>query len=165
MLNFINKILNYFGYVVKTTEDIHSYEDRMKWLSELLDHSDQNSLSKMREWRVEKDRLINLVAEKDKDILALEHKVENFQWVIEQDKITIENLNKQTVELVDKIARLDTDIVDLSNQVNSYKQLASQRYKEVNLLRSNNKALKESRDNYKRKYREICWKIALKKCH
>ena len=161
MFKFINKILNYFGYVIKTTEDIEWYLNEIDSVYTTIAEVKNRLLSS----NTEKDRLINLVAEKDKDILVLEHKVENFQWVIEQDKITIENLNKQTVELVNEIARLESDVNNYSKQAHESKELASQRYKEVNLLRSNNKALKESRDNYKRKYRELCWKIALKKCH
>lgn len=161
MLKFINKILNYFGYIVRTTSDIEWYLNEIDSLCNTLAELDSNNLKLFRE----KDKLINLVEEKDKDILALEHKVENFQWIIEQDKITIDELNKQTIELADKISRLDSDIIDLSNQLESYKQLANQRYKEVNLLRARTKWLIDSRDNYKRKYREVCWKIALKKCH
>lgn len=161
MFKFINKILNYFGYVVRTTEDIESYELQIDTKDIQISELDSNNFKLFKE----KDRLINLVADKDKDILALEHKVENFQWVIEQDKLTIEDLNKQTVELVNEIARLESDVNNYSKQAHESKELASQRYKEINTLRSNNKALKESRDNYKRKYRELCWKIALKKCH
>ncbi len=159
MLNFINKILNYFGYVVRTTEDIESYELQIDTKDIQISELDSTAFKLHKE----KDKLINLVAEKDKDILALEHKSENFHAMIEQDKLTIEDLNKQTIELADKIARLDTDLLDLSNQVDSYKQLANQRYKEVNLLRTRVKWLTDSRDNYKRKYRECCWKLALKK--
>ncbi len=161
MLNFINKILNYFWYVAMTTLDRDRYETEIEYKIKLLEEEkiEKHSLKR------EKDKLINLVAEKDKDILALEHKVENFQWVIEQDKITIEDLNKQTIELSDKIAKLESNVLDCLNQIDSYKKLSNQRYKELNTLRSNNKALKDSRDNYKHKYREVCWKIALKKYH
>lgn len=159
MLNFINKILKYFGYEVQECETIDTWLLDINTKAKIIDDKivQYHTLSK------EKDRLINLVADKDKDILSLEHKVENFKWIIEQDKITIEDLNKQTIELADKIARLDTDIFDLSNQIDSYKQLSNERYKELNTLRSREKALRESRDNYKHKYREVCWKLALKK--
>ena len=152
MLNFINKLLNYFGYVVITTSDIEWYLNKIDSLCDNVSDLDNNNFKLFKE----KDRLINLVAEKDKDILTLEHKVENFHSMIEQDKITIEDLNKQTIRLEDKIARLDLDINDITD-------LAKNRYKEVNTLRSATKSLRDSRDNYKHKYREVCWKLALKK--
>lgn len=153
MLNFINKILNYFGYVVRTTEDIESYELQIDTKDIQISELDTTAFKLHKE----KDRLINLVADKDKDIQSLEHKVNNLQWLAEEDRLTIENLNKQTIRLEDKIAKLDLDINDITD-------LAKNRYKEVNALRSREKALRDSRDNYKHKYREVCWKIALKKC-
>lgn len=160
MLNFINKILNYFGYVVKTTEDIESYELQIDTKDIQISELDTTAFKLHKE----KDRLINLVADKDKDILSLEHKIENFKWVIEQDKLTIEDLNKQTIELADKIAILESNVLECLKQIDWYKKLSNERYKELNTLRSREKALRDSRDNYKHKYREVCWKIALKKC-
>ena len=161
MLNFINKILNYFWYVAMTTLDRDRYETEIEYKIKLLEEEkiEKHSLKR------EKDKLINLVADKDKDILTLEHKVENFQWVIEQDKLMIEDISKLTIELADKIAKLESNVLDCLKQIDGYKQLANQRYKEVNVLRSRVKWLTDSRDNYKRKYREVCWKIALKKYH
>lgn len=162
MLNFINEILNYFWYEVQECETIKTWILEIKQFKNNIEELDSNNFKLFKE----KDRLINLVADKDKDILSLEHKIENFKWVIEQDKLTIEDLNKQTVELSDKIAILESNVLECLKQIDWYKQLSNERYKELNTLRSREKALRESRDNYKHKYREVCWKIALKKaCH
>lgn len=160
MLNFINEILNYFWYEVQECETIKTWILEIKQFKNNIEKLDSNNFKLFKE----KDKLINLVADKDKDILSLEHKIENFKWVIEQDKLTIEDLNKQTVELSDKIAILESNVLECLKQIDWYKKLSNERYKELNTLRSREKALRESRDNYKHKYREVCWKIALKKC-
>ena len=162
MLNFINKILNYFWYEVQECETIKTWILEIKQFKNNIEELDSNNFKLFKE----KDKLINLVAEKDKDIQSLEHKVNNLQWIAEEDRLTIEDLNKQTVELADKIAILESNVLECLKQIDWYKQLSNERYKELNTLRSREKALRESRDNYKRKYKEICWKIALKKaCH
>ena len=151
MLNFINKILNYFWYEVQECETIKTWILEIKQFKNNIEELDSNNFKLFKE----KDKLINLVAEKDKDIQSLEHKVNNLQLIAEEDRLTIENLNKQTIILEDKIAKLDSDVTDITD-------LAKNRYKELNILRSREKALRDSRDNYKRKYKELCWKLALR---
>ena len=152
MLNFINKILNYFGYTLTTTTYILSLKLDIDTLNDKVLELDSTNFKLFKE----KDRLINLAADKDKDIKVLEHKVNNLQWIVEEDRLTIENLNKQSIELGDENADIETRLSNLD-------KVCKDRYKEINLLRSRVKALTESRDNYKTKYKQLCWKIALKK--
>ena len=152
MLNFINKILNYFGYTLTTTTYILSLKLDIDTLNDKVLELDSTNFKLFKE----KDRLINLAADKDKDIKVLEHKVNNLQWIVEEDRLTIEDLNKQSIELGDENADIETRLSNLD-------KVCKDRYKEINLLRSRVKALTESRDNYKTKYKQLCWKIALKK--
>ena len=154
MLNFINKILKYFWYEVQECETINTWLLDINTKAIIID----DKLKEIFNLKKELDCSNNIITTKDKDILALEHKVENFQWIIEQDKITIEDLNKQTIKLWN-------DNADLELRISNLDKVCKERYKEVNVLRSRVKWLIDSRDNYKRKYREVCWKIALKKCH
>ena len=76
--------------------------------------------------------------------------------------LDIDRKAKIIKDKITEISYLKQELSFIENLYQEENKKSKNRYKEVNRLRSNVKSLTESRDRYKNRYKEICWKLALK---
>lgn len=152
MLNLINKILYLFWLKICIIDEVSSLNNTINKLRTDLQQANINLHNTVKEDNRKTSELII-------ELWNLKTQLSNSASIIEEDKLEIESLNK-------KILVLQSELDKVSRICSWYKELASTRAKELNTLRSCNKALECSRDKYKIKYNSVVWKLALKNaCH
>lgn len=148
----LNKILSLFWLSIIDISEIDIYKETISKLKSDLQQVNINLHNTVKEDNRKTSELII-------ELWNLKTQLSNSASIIEEDKLEIESLNK-------KILVLQSELDKVSSNCTWYKELATSRYKEINTLRSKNKALECSRDKYKIKYNTVVWKLALKNaCH
>lgn len=150
----IYKILKYFWYI--------SNDDMITIVSETC-----KTLEK--DFKQEKDRLINLISEKDRlinnnnlDIDFLENDLNYCR--IEKDKC-FDDLCKLT-NIIEELREANNNLNKKNDQLNACIIKLKDKNKVLslnnNVLNSRSTSAIKSRDNWKDKYNKLVWKIALK---
>lgn len=150
----IYKILKYFWYI--------SNDDMITTVIETC-----KTLEK--DFKQEKDRLINLISEKDQtininnlDIDSLENDLHNS--ILEKDKY-FDDLCKLT-NIIEELRDANNNLNKKNDQLNAsiikLKDKNKVLSKNNNVLNSRSTSAIKSRDNWKDKYNKLIWKIALK---
>lgn len=157
MLNIINKLLKYFGYEIQPKSTIDTWLKDINTKAKIIWARDDRINQQDEYISNELDSYRSINTELNKTITAYKHQIDNQRVLIEEQIESISKLNSQTVEQAN-----DNSI--LIDTIRSLEKELKQRVSDMNKLRSNVASSYKSRDQWKSKYKQLVWKLALDKC-